>query len=85
MGEGIGSRGHSQIFVVYMGVYLCGVQVLVPEHFLKSAYVDAVLEHQRRRGVAELVSRILRAVESGLGKIFLDEAVYRRFAYPAVS
>ena len=65
-----------------MRVYLRRVQVLVAEQLLERSAVYAVLEHQRRGCVAQLVRGVFRAVQPGGEQMLFHEAVNRGFADP---
>ena len=60
-----------------MGVNLGGVQMIVSQDLLERADVHAVLQHQRRGGVAQLMGGILGAVQTCGGQMFFDQLMDR--------
>ena len=55
-----------------MGIYLCSIQVAVPEDLLESSRIDAVFKHQSRRGMPEFVRGVSGSVQTGLQKLFIE-------------
>ena len=62
-----------------MSIYLRGVQVFMSQHFLKSAYIYTVLQHESRGGVAQFVSGVFAAVQPGS-----EEALFEHVMYPSL-
>ena len=61
----------SQLRVINVCVNLCGVEILMTQHFLQGANVNAVLQHESRRRVTKFMRRVERGVQSGPFEIFL--------------
>ena len=55
LGQRVGLGGNAELGVVNVRVYLRRVQVLVAQDLLQGAHVHAVLQHERRRRVPQLV------------------------------
>ena len=58
--------------------------MFVPQDLLNSLDVNAVLQHERSGGMAELVGGILCAVQTGLAEAFFDQGVDIGAADPLV-
>ena len=56
VGEGVGADGIFKRSVAYMCIYLCGIELFVPQNFFECKNVDAaLLIHKRCRGMTELM------------------------------
>ena len=60
-----------------MGINLRGVQMVVPQDFLNCPDIHTVLQHQRGGGMAQLVGRILGAVDSSFAQALFHHGVNR--------
>ena len=50
------------------------------QHLLKGAHIHTVLKHERGCGVAELMRRVLAAVQSRNKEMFFHQLFHRRLA-----
>ena len=65
--------GAFDLLVADVGIDLSRIQAFMTEDRLQGSYVDAVLIHQRRRRMPQLVCGVLFGVETGLRDVFLDK------------
>ena len=65
-----------------MGVNLRGVELFMPEYLLQGQHIDAaLLIHERRRRVAQLMNGILLVVQPCRGEIFICHPLHGFHAY----
>ena len=62
----VGLSCNVELRVVYVRVYLRRVQVLVAQDLLHGAHIHAVLDHQGRSRVPQLVGGVFAGVKPGL-------------------
>ena len=70
----------SQNIAVHMRINLRRIELLVSENLFKRQHVDAVLIHQRRRRMPELVGGILIRIQPRLAEPFFDQPLDRHRA-----
>ena len=63
-----------------MRINLGRVEVIVPQNFLYGFDVHAILQHQRRRRMAQLVGGVLCGVDAGHAEMFFDQRMHGRAA-----
>ena len=69
MAQRVGFGGILKILIHHMGVNHGRVQILMPEHFFKRAYIHAVLVHQCGCGMTKFMYRAMLLGKAGGAKV----------------